>query len=218
MNQVDNAQPHILLAFPEYFPNSFVEDVVADFNLPEELIKVHKVEPQTYAALEWSIPTLVAVYLGKTVFEAFIKETAKDYTPNLLAGIKALAKRCQQIRSQSVAATASKDKLNPDYRQSGVFSLVVETKSGRSLKLLFDEELSPQDWEDAIDGMLGTVASNYINHPNDPLSKSGVMAITKPGSPIYAVYNWEHKGWELHNDHTLLLQAQAKQSSKPSES
>ena len=146
MSQPESNSPHVLLIFPDSYADDAVAAVVADFDLPEPLVRVKKHELATYAAFEWTIPTVFAAYLGKTIFETLLKEAAKEYTPNILAGLKALAVRCKEMNIRWLTATESTQKRSRKYHQSAAFSIIVQTKSGQSLKMLFDEELTPADW------------------------------------------------------------------------
>lgn len=204
MSQPESPSPYLLLTFPEAYPDASVDEVLADFALPESFVRVKKQEFATYAAFEWTIPTVFAAYLGKTLIDALLKEVAKEYTPNIIAGLKALAVRCKQMNIRWLTATESTHKRSRKYQQSAAFSIVVQTKSGQQMKMLFDEQLSPAEWEDAIDGMLATVAANYVHYPNDSLTQSPVVQTTKPTSSLYVIYNRERSGWEIHNDQTLL--------------
>lgn len=46
-------------------------------------------------------------------------------------------------------------------------------------------------WEEAIDGLLATVATNYVHYPQDALTTSTITQTTKPISMLYVVYNRE---------------------------
>lgn len=178
--------------------------MVADFALPETLVVVQKRETHAYAAIEWTIPTVVSIYLGKTLMDALLKEWAKEYSPKIVAGIKALALRCKEMGARRVTATGSPNKVSQDHHHSAGFSLVVQLKGGQRVKMLFDEQLTPAQWEEAIDGMLATVSTNYLTYPEDALTTSSIAQATSPSSLLYVAYNRERAGWEVHNDQTMM--------------
>lgn len=204
---MDNPQPdspRVLLSFPNYFPDEAIAIMVADFNLPEEMVGVKKKETHVYAAIEWTIPTIVSIYLGKTLVDALMKEWAKEYSPKIVAGVKALALRCKEMAVRRITSTGSSDKLSKNYHHSAAFSLVVQLKGGQHVKMLFDEGLTPTQWEEAIDGMLATVATNYTTYPEDALTTSLITQASHPDSTLYVSYNREREGWELHNGETMM--------------
>jgi hypothetical protein len=41
-------------------------------------VKVETREPQTYASLEWFIPTALVVYIAKSYFDGFLREAGKN--------------------------------------------------------------------------------------------------------------------------------------------
>lgn len=208
MRESQPKAPQLLLRFPDSYPATDVDQVLSSFDLPAALIKVERVPQETYAAFEWTVPTIFMAYLGQKIFEALLGEVMKDVTPKIVAGLKAFAIRCKGMNIRFLSATQSTQKLSRNYQQSAGFSIVAQTKSGQRIKLLFDEQLSEADWEEAIDGFLGTVAANYVNYPDDPLAKSVVVQATKPTATLYAVYNRDSKGWEIHNDQTMLASQQ----------
>lgn len=216
MSELKSEASQLLLVFPDSYADTSIDQVVTSFDLPEALVKVKKVPQETYAAFEWTVPTLFAVYLGQKVFEAMLGEVVKDLTPKVLAGLKVFAIRCKEMDIKFLSASQSTQKLSRNYHQSAGFSIVAQTKSGQRIKLLFDEKLSQTDWEDAIDGFVVTVAANYVNYPDDQLTKSAVAQATKPTATLYSVYNRDANGWEIHNDQTMLLHQQS-QASKPQE-
>ena len=204
---MDNPQPtspRVLFSFPDYFPDEAIAIMVADFDLPEEMVGVKKRENHVYAAMEWTIPTVVSVYLGKVLVDALMKEWAKEYSPKIVAGVKALALRCKEMAVHRLTSTGSENKLSKNYHHSAAYSLVVELKGGQRVKMLFDEGLTPAQWEEAIDGMLATVATNYTTYPEDALTTSLIAQATHPASILYVAYNREREGWELHNGETMM--------------
>ena len=94
---------------------------------------------------------------------------------------------------------------------------MVPLKSGQNLKMLFDEALTPAQWEEAIDGLLATVATNYVQYPKDALTTSTITQTTKPTSMLYVAYSQERIAWELHNDATMMAM-QRGQSPQPDNS
>jgi hypothetical protein len=204
MNNPAPASPRIVLYLPDSYPDTSIAEILAAFDLVEPMVQIQKKERATYAAFEWTIPTVFALYIGKTMVDSLLKELAKEYAPKLLAGTKALALRCKEMGIRWMSSADTPDKLSRNYHQSAGFSIVVQLKGGQQLKMLFDEALSPNEWEEAIDGLLATVVTNYVKYPNDPLTTSAVAQATESTSRLYVAYNRERATWELHNDMTMM--------------
>ena len=204
MSYPPTAVPHAVIYLPDNYPDVAIAEIVAAYDLPEPAIRVQKRQQTAYAAFEWTIPTMVVLYVGKTMVDAMVKELAKEYAAKLLAGTKALALRCKDMGVRWVTSGDTPDKLTRKYCQSAGFSIVVQLKNGQNLKMLFDEALTPAQWEEAIDGLLATVATNYVQYPEDALTTSTITQTTKSTSMLYVAYNRERTAWELHNDATMM--------------
>lgn len=204
MSNSSPAAAHAVIYLPDNYPDNVIAEIIAAYDLPEPVIHVKKREQTAYASFEWTIPTVVMLYIGKTFVDAFAKELAKEYAAKLLEGTKALALRCKDMGVRWVTSADTPDKLTRNYNQSAGFSIVVQLKSGQNLKMLFDEALTPDQWEEAIDGLLATVANNYVKYPEDALTTSIIAQATRPTSMLYVAYNRERTAWELHNDATMM--------------
>jgi hypothetical protein len=204
MSNPSPAAAHAVIYLPDNYPDNVIAEIIAAYDLPEPVIQVQKTEQTAYAAFEWTIPTVVVLYIGKALVDALVKEFAKDYAAKLLAGTKALALRCKDMGVRWVTSADTPNKLTQNYSQSAGFSIVVQLKSGQNLKMLFDEALTPGQWEEAIDGLLATVATNYVKYPEDALTTSVIAQATRPTSMLYVAYNRERTAWELHNETTMM--------------
>lgn len=210
MAQTETAAPQVVLTFPADMSDTLVAELVADAELDESFVEVRKQPWGFSAGLEWAMPTMIVAYILKPYFDGLLKEAGKDHYALLAAGLKRLAAKWHKQRTIRVAASGSPHKLSSNYHQSGLFSIVVQTRSGQQVKMLFDEALSQADWEDAIDGFLAFAALNHAHYPNDPLTVTTAAAglTSKPTSALYGVYNRETKQWEFQDDSTMLAMQQ----------
>jgi hypothetical protein len=204
MSNPESTSPRLILSVPSSLPGDELDQILADFNLPEPLIKVRKTEPEMYAAFEWTLPTVFFVYIGKLFVDELLKQTAKDTAPKLIEGVKAMARRCREMNIRWFTATSSTEKLSRRYKQSAGFSILIQTPGGQIVKMLFDEELSAKDWEDAIDGLLTVITTKGESVPQNEDTKAAVTQLVKPNSQLYVIYNRESKDWEMHNDKTMF--------------
>ena len=144
-------KPDILLEYNEILPDELIID---EFNSIKECgvkIKLKKRENHPWAALEWTIPTIIVAYILKPYFETFLKEAGKDHYKILSRKLKKIIAKGRKIDTKLITATQSTKKLDKTYSQSGSVSMIIETRTGRYIKLLFDKDLSKKDWEFALD-------------------------------------------------------------------
>jgi len=159
----DVAKPHIGISYPSGFPEYYINDIFESIKSPGLKIDIRKEEPAIFASVEWMVPTFFAVYLLKPYFESFLAEAGKDHYLLLKKGLKELAKRVKGIGARTIVSSQSPDKVAKNNDQSKIFSISIQTKSGRIIKLLFDNTLSEEDWDEAIDTLFEYVAENYNN-------------------------------------------------------
>jgi hypothetical protein len=196
-------------------------DIVIDFNeiLPEKLISdeldgvlscganviINKRENDSWNAFEWTIPTLIVGYILKPYFETFLKEAGKEHYKILSEKIKSILRKGKQVESKLLTATKSTEKLSKTYNQSQSISIIVQTKKGRLIKLLFDKDLSLNDWEEALDELFDFVIENYEKPDNNRIKKLTAEFKRHPNFNYYAVINKTSKKIEFYDDNGLLL-------------
>lgn len=140
----------------------------------------------------------------KPYFDAFLSEAGKDHYNLLKKSLKKLVEKGKVYKTISVASSTSPDKLSKKYNQSLTVSIEFQTIDNGHLKLLFDNELSIEDWNNAIEQFSNLISENYEKFPNDYLTKEILKLNTKQHRIIYVVINPETKTLELKDDLKML--------------
>lgn len=200
----------IYIDFPEYYPT---ENIQEDINLFIEsgiLVEYKVKETRAYAALEWTIPTAIVAYIVKPYFEAFLQEAGKQHFEILSKKLKTLINRGKQMNVRLISASKSTEKLNKAYNQSMAISIMFEIKNGKIIKLLFDNDLEKEDWDNSIDQILEFVIENYENENNNKLASIIKDFDNEKAFKIYALINKETKLVELYDDRSLMRKTREK--------
>lgn len=202
-NQMNNSTSHISISCVDIFPDVGLQEIKKNLEKDGLSINLEMRPISMYASMEWIIPTAIYVFCAKSYFDAFLKEAGKDHYHILKSGVKKLADKIKEIPMLKVASKDSTEKVNQGYSQSSGFSIIVKTKNNRTLKLLFDNNLTKEDWEDAIDQFFDYVIQNYETAPNDKLT--GKMQELKQNEAfwIYAIIDPKTKQLAFHDDMTL---------------
>lgn len=198
-----NKTPDVYIDFEEEIPEEFVFNCVSDFYIDDLNLALRKREKEAYSAFEWIYPTAIIAYILKPYFEGLLSELSKDHYQLLKKGLKKMVSSGKLVESQLVSATKSTEKLSPTYNQSLMFSLVIQIKDGKQIKLLFDNSLDKSDWDEAINQLLDFAIEHYEKN-DDKLSKLIVDANPKNNSLIYAKINLESKEIEFYDDQKLI--------------
>lgn len=197
-------KPDILLEYNEILPDELIID---EFNSIKECgvkIKLKKRENHPWAALEWTIPTIIVAYILKPYFETFLKEAGKDHYKILSRKLKKIIAKGRKIDTKLITATQSTKKLDKTYSQSGSVSMIIETRTGRYIKLLFDKDLSKKDWEFALDQLLEYIIENYEKPNENELEKLTYNFTKNKNFKYYAIINKNTKKIEFYDDKKLL--------------
>lgn len=168
-----NKNIHIGIEFPESIPHFVSETEIEDLKSIGLDVEVRlKPNPRPMNTLDWLIPTAVAAYILKPYFEGFLNEAGKDHYSILKKWIKNIVRKASQIKVQTIYSSMYVDKKSKNNSQSKSVSLFLQTKNGKVIKLLFDNDLSKDDWDNAIDQLLDFTIENFKKYPNDILSKN----------------------------------------------
>lgn len=197
-------KPDILIDFNEILPKELIAEEINEISECGVKVKINKRENGVWNALEWTIPTLIVGYILKPYFETFLKEAGKEHYRILSGKIKALLKKGKSFETTLLTATQSTEKLSRAYNQSHSISIIVETKSGRLIKLLFDNDLDLTDWEEAIDELLDFVVENYEKPNNNKIEKLTSGFKEHLNFKYYAIINQQTKRIEFYDDKKLL--------------
>jgi hypothetical protein len=205
-DKMNNSIGHIGLEFPENMPDQLVDQVIEDLQFEGLNIKIHKHPAlRTMAAIEWIVPTAIAAYIFKSYFDGFLKEAGKDHYNTLKNWLKSFTDKGRLIKVHTVYATESSNKKANSNTQSRSVSLLIQTKNDKTIKLLFDNDLSKEDWDYAIDQLLDFAIENYEAYPNDKLTKEISQFDTDPKNRIYAIIDKDSKKVLFYSERDILF-------------
>ena len=196
--------PHIMFNCPESFPDILVDRLTSDIKTEKLNLQINKLPHEPYAAIEWAIPGIIAIFIAQNYFGGFLKELGKEHYFILKKWIKKTAIDSRNIKVTTLTASKSTKKIDKTNSQSKAFSVYIQTANNKSLKLLFDLNLNNLVWESAIDKIVDLAYDNYINFPNDKLTLE-ISKLDTNSRTIYAIINPDSKDWEFL-DQTKLIQ------------
>jgi hypothetical protein len=199
----------ILFCAPDTLDDGFFEETQKLIGHSDLKLIIERQRPQLYASLEWAIPGLIVAYLAKPYFEGFLQEAGKDHYQIVRNWFKGLLRKAKTLGVTILVS--GENKFDKTYAQSIAISIHFEMKNGRQVKLLFDNELSIEQWEAAMDKFSALIAENYENFPDDRLTE---MIKHVRQEKYYTVYGLINKGtneWEFFDDNMLgVIQQQNK--------
>ena len=204
---------YLLIDFPENFPDELIKTDLKPFLESGLEVVYKKKEKQIFAALEWTIPTAIVVYILKPYIESFLKEAGKQHFTILSENLKKLTEKRRKIKVKLIASNLSPKKLNENFDQSMAISLLIQTSSGKLIKLLFDNNLDKSDWDSAIDQIFEYIIEQYENDSSNKLNDVTKGFEKDIRFRIYAKLNKESKKLEFYDDKKLLSEKRNKNNS-----
>ena len=194
-------KPHIAIEIPDYFPEEFDDLILSDIKHEKLDLDFQRSGPKMYAALDWVIPGLIATYILKPYFESLLKEAGKDHYQILKTKMGVLLSKAKRMNVKKVTASQSTEKLDNSDSQSGAISIFLETKDGYLIKLLYDNNLDLEIWQEATNKIFDLMELHYEDNESDPISQYlKQLSEKKIGKEIFAFIDPESKDWTLvHN-------------------
>ena len=188
-----NTDLHIVLSYQEDIPEEIMSELINTVSVDGLGLKSEPREIGVFTAMEWAIPSLIIAYLSKPYFEAFLKEAGKDHYQLLKKGFIQLFKRIFGEKPE-----------NRRVVRSGVFSIMAQMHDGRSVKFVFPEGITFEEYEKSLDLLHELLSMHYEMYPNDQMSNL-VSALKKPSHSVYMEYSNNEGSWVLIDP---LLEAQ----------
>jgi hypothetical protein len=198
----DKEIPDIGFNCPDNMPEEILNDLISELDTKNLNFQVRRLPMPIYNMFEWAVPGIIAAYVLKPYFESFLKEAGKDHYVYLSKWLKSLVKKARKIKVRTIAAPQSEDKLDPTYCQSKSISIYCQTKDNKLIKLLFDETLGDDDWENSIDKIMNLLIEHYTS-PNDKLTED-IKSLNPKYKTFYAFIDRDTKEWIIKDDQELV--------------
>jgi Effector-associated domain 11 len=201
-------QKQIIIEYPDYLGDSLGTNITKNIEKEGFSIGYIKRDEHFFAAFEWTIPTLIAIYFTKPFFDEIFKEGAKSLI-SLLKKSKKQNKtntekwlfeeiqKAIKVETKAVAADMSPQKLNRRNTQSMSISILVQLRNDCSLKFLFDKNIDKLDLDDCLTNFFSIIHEHYLNFPNDALMRT-LDNLSKHSSlqrEFYSIFHLKRKEW-----------------------
>jgi hypothetical protein len=151
-----------------------------------------------FAGVEWLLPTAVILFIGKAYFDSFFKEMGKDHYHLIKKGLRSFRKsflsKTKVIQYKRVAVPTSK--IPEDPICSVLFSIMAKTKNGQSIKFLFPECVSEEDFQESIEAFFCLLKENYSSEDVNKLNTL-IQSLGRPQHTILIRYNQESRKAEV---------------------
>ena len=194
---MSKAIPHIAIEFPDYFPDDFKNLLTEGIENEKLDLIIYRKEPTVWAASEWIVPGIIAVYILKPYFEAFLREAGKDHYSLLKKKLNQILEKTKDMDVKTVTSSGTTEKLNEDNTQSKAVSIFLQTRNGIMIKLLYDNDLDLNTWQKSTESILEMIDDHYNKNSNNELTEYLKNLDGARVKTIYAIIDPKSKNWTL---------------------
>ncbi|MCZ2223308.1 MAG: hypothetical protein LC122_06725, partial [Chitinophagales bacterium] len=159
-----------------------------------------------FNAFEWVIPTAFGVLILKPYFEGFLSEAGKDHYVLLKKFIGDFLEKGKEYNFSVIAAKQSSEKLSQKYNKSFSVSIEMQTKNDRTIKVLYDNSISVEEWKNASEEILNIFDDHYKNYPNDELTSKIKQFDNKPHRKLYITVDKFPQKYILKDDTEMMIE------------
>ncbi|TDK31011.1 hypothetical protein [Luteimonas terrae] len=154
-------------------------------------------DPGAYAGVEWLIPTAVVVFLGRSYFDAFLKEAGKDHYQVLKSALLKVSARFFGKDAPQGRVVFTKGKVESEIPRYSIFySIVAQVGDGLRVKLLLQSDFDATLCNEAQTAFLGFLSSLY-DGTLDVESIKGLAHAVPVSSTLLLAYNSTEKSLEV---------------------
>jgi len=189
-------------------PDGYLDDFRA--SLPREGFRVtdDEVPPRPIAAIEWVVPTAIAIYIAKPFIDVILKRAADDFAdvvyPRLKGGIATLAKKVF-IRDRLPLSHDTCD-VSSAPSEAVFFSICSETTTTKRIKFVFTEPLPEHQYDTCIQELFTLLEQHHQSQDGtDDLSRQIAALPENLQYQIFLVYDGVSDTWEVRDPiHELI--------------
>jgi len=190
--------PDVGLMYIESFEDPSFADFGRELTADDLDVRVEsRPDPGAYAGVEWLLPTAVVVFLGRSYFDAFLKEAGKDHYHLLKkALLKVSAKFFGKDAPQGrvIFTTGKAESEIPRYSLS--YSVVAQVGNGLRVKLLLQSDFDETLCNEAQTTFLGFLSSVY-DGTLDINSIKGLALAVPVSNTLLLAYNSTDRSLEV---------------------
>ena len=186
----------------QYFtgiPNGYLDDFRKSFDSDDVRLSEQEFEPAPFSAMEWVIPTAIAIYIAKPFIDVIIKRAADDFGDAVYPRVKnAIINLVRKLyisdRLPIMLVTSSGPK--EDASELIQFSIYSETNTLRRIKFVFTKTYSEQQYNQCVNQVFTILTEHHSKlGGDDTLSQQIAQLPENRQDHIFLVYDDQAETW-----------------------
>ncbi|TAA11078.1 hypothetical protein EA658_15480 [Pseudoxanthomonas winnipegensis] len=190
--------PDVGLVYIESFEDPSFAEFARDLTAEGLDVRIEsRPDPGAYAGVEWLLPTAVVVFLGRSYFDAFLKEAGKDHYQLVRKALMKVSRRFFSKGAPQGPVIFTKGKAESDIpRFSLSYSVMAEVGGGLRVKLLLQSDLDAELCNEAQTAFLKFLSSLY-DGTLDVSAVRGLARAVPQNNTLLIAYNYEDELLEV---------------------
>ncbi|WP_417352595.1 hypothetical protein [Flavobacterium alkalisoli] len=189
-----NEQEAILIAVPENYPKELYGFIEEELNSSNFKVRTIYKNNGVMAGIEWTLSTIVVVYILNSFFDTLLKEAYKDLYKVTKSQLKKFISKNREIKHKYITATKSEKKLSNNYDQSLTVSIEAIVHKNLKIKVLFNESVPESEMDAMLEGMFEVLKYIYLECQKN---ESDVSLEGNDKQELFLLANPESKLWEI---------------------
>jgi len=193
----------IALRYYTDVPDGYLDDFRKSFDGDDVRLSEQELEPAAFNAMEWVIPTAVAVYIANPFIDAIIKRAADDFGdavyPRIKKAVINLAKKLY-VRERLPLVMVTSQGPKDDSSDVIQFSIYSETTTKRRIKFVFTKTYAEQQYEQCVEQVFGILTEHHGSvDGSDSLSQQIAQLPENRQDRIFLVYDDHTETWSVRD-------------------
>jgi hypothetical protein len=189
----------IALELPINYPKALLTPFEDELDKFAVAIKSRERNLGTMAAIEWTIPTQIIIYLAGAFITSFLAESGKDAYKGVRNALKKFIINNHAIKTKLITASDSSDKLSKSYDQSLSISMRVKLHQRIALTVLFPGSMPKEEADTMLDGLFDSLRSMKKD-----LSAENDQNLQGPQIQLFLIADPDKKSWMML-DHKQMM-------------
>jgi len=145
------------LELPLNYPKSLLESLEYELGKFDITVKSRERDLGVMAAIEWTIPTQIMIYMAAAFSTSFLTEAGKDTYKEIRNALKKFITTNHAIKTKIITSSGSPDKLSKSYDQSLSISMRVKLHQRIALTVLFPDIMPKEEADAMLDGLFDSL-------------------------------------------------------------
>lgn len=164
MDEADRKEPPPLaLIYEETIPEEIIKAFTDEVTKSGQPLYSESRPKDTYAGIEWFLPTALILWISKSYFDGFLKEAGKDHYQVLKQATSRLWSNFFGDNPKAAYRLVASSPKKLQHSHSISFSILGEIDNGQRVKLVLRQDVAEKEFEDAVSAFFEFLETYHVS-------------------------------------------------------